>query len=165
MSTTKLDHQTQASVPLLVTAEAKTKHQPAALTEQYPVDLARSIQPPNRNVEKQNPPLSFCPTCQMLLRVVGGYPSTLRCKKCGYKTKLDHAVFNTVHSHQQASEIAVIDKEKASLHTHPIVQATCEKCGKTESETWTIAVGSEGTVSSWVFLKCTNCGFIRREVG
>ncbi len=163
MSTTKLELQTQASVPLLVTAQAKTKHQPAALTEEYPAGLIRSIKSPNR---KQNQPLSFCPTCQMLLRVAESCPSSLRCKKCGYKAKLEHAVvFDAKHSHQRASEIAVIDQEEAGLHTYPIVQANCERCGKTESETWTIAVGSEGSISAWVFLRCVHCGFTRREVG
>jgi len=171
MSTNKLDLEIQVSAnpiaPLLVAAQAKTNHQlsqTAALTEGYMAQ--RSIQPPNRNLERQKQLLRFCPTCKMLLRNTTSAPSTLRCKKCGYKTTLDHVVvFDSKHSNQNYSEIAVIDQEKSSLRTHPLVQAVCEKCGKTESETWTVAVGSEGTVSAWVFLRCISCGFIKREVG
>jgi DNA-directed RNA polymerase subunit M/transcription elongation factor TFIIS len=171
MSTTKLDLQTQASatqtIPLLVPAEAKTNHpinQPAALTEENRVH--RSIQPPNRNLEKQKQLLSFCPTCKMLLRAVENRPYLLKCKKCGYRAEPEHKpLIDGKHSHRSVNEIAVIDEEKANLRTHSIVQALCEKCGKTESETWTIAVGSEGTTSALTFLRCTQCGFTRREVG
>ena len=167
MSKTQLEHQTHASTaqlaPLLDTAEATTKHQSAALTEETPLRL-RSIQSQNRN-PKPKQRLSFCPMCQTLLRAVANSPALLKCKKCGYKVKLDHAPLLEARFRQHPNEIAVIDKEKANLNTHPIVKATCEKCGRTESEAWTIAVGSEGAVSAWVFLKCTNCGFIRRELG
>jgi DNA-directed RNA polymerase subunit M/transcription elongation factor TFIIS len=170
MSKTQLDLQTQTStiqiVPLLVPAEATIKHlnhQTAALTEEY--SAPRSIQPPNRSIDKPKQHLNFCPTCKMLLRTTASSPSTLRCKKCGYKVTLDPAVFFDAKRSHQHGEIAVIDHEKGSLRTHPIVQAICDKCGNTESETWTIAVGSEGTVSSWVFLRCIKCGFMSREVG
>jgi DNA-directed RNA polymerase subunit M/transcription elongation factor TFIIS len=162
----KTEQQTQTSTaqlaPLLVDAEATTKHQTAALTRETPT-LLRSIQPQNRTRQKQ--PLSFCPRCQTLLRPSASSPASLKCKKCGYKATLDHTPLLEARFNQNPNEIAVIDKEKASLNTHPIVKATCERCGRTESETWTIAVGSEGTVSAWVFLKCTHCGFIRRETG
>jgi len=171
MSTTKLDLQTQVSttqiVPLLVSAEAKTEHlnyQTAALTEDYRVH--RNFYPPNRNIEKQKQTLNSCPSCKMLLRVAEHSPSLLRCKKCGYRTNLEHTVlFDRKHPRQCNSEIAVIDKEKGNLRTHPIALTTCEKCGKTESETWTIAVGSEGTTGAVTFLRCVQCGFTRREVG
>jgi DNA-directed RNA polymerase subunit M/transcription elongation factor TFIIS len=167
MTKTQPQHQTYASTaqlaPLLAAAEATTKPPAAALTEQTPA-LLRSI-PQNRNPQKPKPPLRFCPMCQTLLRAVASSPASLKCKKCGYKAALDHAPLLEARLHKRPNEIAVIDKEEANLHTHPIVQATCERCGKTESETWTIAVGSEGRVSAWVFLKCTHCGFIRREAG
>ncbi len=167
MSTTKLD-QPQASatqlVPLLVPTEATTKHPTAALTEEYPTGLLRSIHPQNLKNPKQ--PLNFCPKCGMLLRTTTSAPATLRCKKCGYKTELEHTIaVDTSHSRKHPDEIAVIDQEKSNLRTYPIVQAICEKCGRTESETWTVATGSEGSVSAWVFLRCVHCGFTRREVG
>ncbi len=160
MSTQKLD-QTRA---VLVTTEAATKRQTAALTEQYLTALHRSIKAPSGNREKQKQLLRFCPVCQMLLRKVESRPTSLRCKKCGYKTQLEQAtVLDAKQLHH--NEIAVIDKEKENLYTYPIVQALCEKCGKKESETWAIAVGSEGSISAWVFLRCVHCGFTRREVG
>lgn len=171
MSANKLDSETQISaslmVPLLLPAEAKTKHQitqTAALTEEY--KAYRSNQPVSVNLKKQKQTLSFCPTCKMLLRTTANSPSSLKCKKCDYKITIDPTiVFDATNSHQRAGEIAVIDREKGNLRTHPIVQAICEKCGKTESETWTIAVGSEGTTGALTFLRCVKCGFTRREVG
>jgi DNA-directed RNA polymerase subunit M/transcription elongation factor TFIIS len=150
MSTTKLGSQNAATTQL------------PALIEDYTVHP--TIQSPNSTLEKHNQPLSFCPTCKMLLRTTAD-PQLLRCKKCGYKKALDRVVVFDVKRSKHYGEIAVIDLEKGSLRTHPVVQAICEKCGKTESETWAIPVGSEGTVSSWVFLKCVSCGFIKREVG
>ena len=171
MATNKRDLQTQTSVtqlvPLLVRAEAKTKNQitqTAPLTEDYAAN--QSIQPPNRNLEKHKQPLSFCPTCKMLLRTTANCPSSLKCKKCGYKITTERSiVFDATHSNHHGGEIAVIDREKGKLRTHPIVQAICEKCGKTESETWAIAVGSDGTTGALTFLRCVDCGFTRREVG
>jgi DNA-directed RNA polymerase subunit M/transcription elongation factor TFIIS len=170
MSTTKLDPQASETqlVPLLVPAETKTKHQitqTAPLTEDYTA-ASRSIQPPNRNLEKHKQPLSFCPTCKMLLRTPANCPSSLKCKKCGYKITIERSiVFDATHSNHHGGEIAVIDREKGKLRTNPIVQAICEKCGKTESETWAIAVGSDGTTGALTFLRCVDCGFTRREVG
>jgi DNA-directed RNA polymerase subunit M/transcription elongation factor TFIIS len=170
MSKTQREYRTYASpvqsAPLLVAADATIKHQPAELKLETPTRLTGGIQFLKRTREKQKQPLRFCPTCQMLLHATASHPSALRCKKCDYKTTLEHAtVVNAQQTYRQTSEIAVIDKETAGLRIHPIVQAVCERCRKTASETWTIEVGSEGTVSSWVFLKCTHCGFIRREMG
>jgi DNA-directed RNA polymerase subunit M/transcription elongation factor TFIIS len=170
MSTAKLGLQTHVSTtqifPLLVSTEDKTKHlnnQAVALTEEYLIP--QSIQPSNKKKPKPKQHLSFCPTCKMLLRTTADSPSSLRCKKCGYKVILSHTiVFDTKRSHLPG-EIAVIDREKGSLRTHPIVQVICEKCDNTESETWTIAVGSEGTIGALTFLRCVQCGFTRREVG
>ncbi len=166
-------------VPLLVPAEAMAKHQirqNAAPKKEYSVNFhaaktlenpLRSSQSVNRKFEIQKHLLSFCPTCQMLLRAVESCPSSLRCKKCGYRVKLNGLVREgKAHaSRQHLDEIVVIDKKKANLRTYPIVHAICEKCGKTESETWTVAVGSEGTTSALTFLRCIHCGFTRREVG
>lgn len=169
MPTTKFSHQTYASVqhlaPLIETAEATTKHQPAAFTKEHPAQLHQSIDSTNRHIQRPKQSLNFCPNCNMLLRIIENCPASLRCKKCGYKTKLEKAIAIDKPLHPYSDEIAVIDKEKADLHIHPIVQANCERCGKTESETWTVSVGSEGTVSAWIFLKCVHCGFIRREAG
>jgi DNA-directed RNA polymerase subunit M/transcription elongation factor TFIIS len=167
MSATKLDPpqvSTSKRAPLSVYTEAHLDTQSAALIEAYPQRLYRNIQPPKIKTDKQKPPLSFCPTCQMLLKITSSHPLALKCKKCGYKQELDqNVVFNAKQTYQH-NEIAVLEKEE-QLRTYPIVQAICEKCGKTESETWTVAVGSEGAISSWVFLRCISCGNTRREVG
>ncbi len=179
MSTTKTGSNTALTSqnPILVSAEAKTEHQTATLTGEYTADFqastplensAQGYQSVNNSFERQKLTISFCPKCKMLLRMVASNPSSLRCKKCGYHLKLGHHVVfggKTPAANQRLPEIAVIDKEKGNLHTFPIVTATCERCGKTESETWTVAVGSEGTTSALTFLRCTHCGFTRREVG
>ena len=45
----------------------------------------------------------------------------------------------------------MIDKKESGLRTFPVVRVICPACGKTESETWTVAVGSEGTTLVDVF--------------
>jgi DNA-directed RNA polymerase subunit M/transcription elongation factor TFIIS len=162
MSAIKLDPpqvSTPKRAPLSARTEAQLDTQTAALIEAHPL---RNIQPLQTKPEKQ--PLSFCPTCQMLLKVSISQPLSLKCKKCGYKQQLDHSLVINAKQTYHHNEIAVLDKEE-QLRTYPIVQATCEKCGKTKSETWSVAVGSEGATSAWVFLRCTNCGHTRREVG
>jgi DNA-directed RNA polymerase subunit M/transcription elongation factor TFIIS len=174
MSTTKLGSKNSASrlIPLIAPTQATIKHLSTlseALNEEYPANIgaAKNLQTINKKL-KQNNLISFCPTCQMLLKVAKDYPPSLKCKKCGYRQKLQQEVIfgKKLGVHGPGLEgIAVIDKEKSDLRTYPIVHAICEKCSKTESETWTVAVGSEGTTSALTFLRCTNCGFTRREVG
>jgi DNA-directed RNA polymerase subunit M/transcription elongation factor TFIIS len=165
MSTTKLAIQTQSALALIITEEAPAKHQTTTFNQQTPALLHPSKEElNNQNVQRR--PLRFCPVCKTLLRTVESRPMSLRCKACGYRANVEQTlVLQTKPIQQRPSEIAVIDKEKASLYTQTVVQATCERCGKNESETWTVSVGSEGAVSAWVFLKCTSCGFTRREVG
>lgn len=170
MSTTKVDSTSQ--IPPQAPTQAGTNPETSALNEGYLANFQASTPlgsyQSNIKTDKQRLNLSFCPKCKMLLRTINNNPSTLRCKKCGYHLKLGHhAVYGgkTLASNKHSDKIAVIDKENGNLHTFPVVQAICERCGKTESETWTIAVGSEGTVSALVFLRCVNCGFTRREVG
>ncbi len=172
MSTPKLGSTNTSHLPQ-AHAEATTKQQTELLNGEYSAGFQAqglgSYKTENAKFAKQKLTISFCPKCKMLLRSVESSPSSLRCKRCGYHLKLgEHVVYGgkAVGANQRANEIAVIDQDKSrSLHTFPIVQATCDRCGKTESETWTIAVGSEGTTSAVVFLKCTHCGFTRREVG
>lgn len=167
MSVTELDPpqvSTPKRIPLSVCTEAHLDAQSAALIEDNPQRLPRNIQPLKTKSNKHKIPLSFCPTCQMLLKATSSRPLALKCKKCGYKQQLDNNIVFEAKQTYQHNEIAILNKEE-NLRTYPIVQAICEKCGKTESETWTIAVGSEGATSAWVFLRCTSCGYTRREVG
>jgi len=169
MSTSQQCSQHTASatyrVPLLVNAEATNKHQvnTALPTEESQSSLTRSIQSATTN-SKQKQKLNFCPVCNMLLKKVNSEPPTLRCK-CGYRSKLQDIIILARPGNQKKREIAVIDKEKGNLCTHDIVKAVCEKCGRTKTETWTIPVGSEGSISAWTFMRCVNCGYTHREVG
>ncbi len=168
MSTTKLDPplvSTSKRAPLSVYTQAHHDTQTAALIEAHPQSLPRNIQPQKSKPEKQKLPLAFCPTCQMLLRATSGNPLSIGCKKCGYKQQLDQNVVFDAKQAYRHNEIAVLNKEEQHLRTYPIVQSICEKCGNMESETWTVAVGSEGATSAWVFLRCTSCGYTHREVG
>jgi DNA-directed RNA polymerase subunit M/transcription elongation factor TFIIS len=168
MSTSKCDSQqvlASKGGPKLTTSEAHQDTHAVALIEVNPQRLKRNIQPLKSKIEKQKQPLTFCPTCQMLLRTTLNQPTSLRCKKCGYKKELHSNIVVNAKQVYHQNEIAVLGKAEEHLRTYPIVQVICEKCGKKESETWSVAVGSEGAISAWIFLRCTSCGFTRREVG
>lgn len=172
MSTTTRVVQTptlERRIVSLAASEEGTTNQPcsaAILAGEYARHLVRSIPASDLNLIKKEQSLSFCPLCKMLLRTPAGDHSLLRCKKCGYNSKIEHNVIvKTGRNNRQNIEIAVIDKEKGNLRTQTTVKTTCEKCGNTESEAWTISVGSEGTTSEITFLRCISCGYTRREVG
>jgi DNA-directed RNA polymerase subunit M/transcription elongation factor TFIIS len=110
--------------------------------------------------------MDFCPKCGKLIKVVKKSLPALQCPKCGYKTnfKTDSILsFKPKAPNHSRNEIAVIDKKASGLRTFPTVGVICRACGKAGSETWTIAVGSEGTTSSLTFFKCTSCGYTKRE--
>jgi DNA-directed RNA polymerase subunit M/transcription elongation factor TFIIS len=110
--------------------------------------------------------MNFCPKCGKLLKVVRRSLPALQCPKCGYKTEFKSDNFlkpNLKITNHTINEIAVIDNEASGLRTSPTIGVVCAACGKAGSETWTVAVGSEGTTSSFTFFKCTSCGFTRRE--
>jgi DNA-directed RNA polymerase subunit M/transcription elongation factor TFIIS len=111
--------------------------------------------------------LDFCPECKTILKIVRRSLPTLQCPKCGYKAKFrpDNSLVGSKSNNVNRSknEIAVIDKKELGLRTYPVVQSVCPECGMTESETWIVAVGSEGTTSSLTFFRCISCGYTRRE--
>jgi DNA-directed RNA polymerase subunit M/transcription elongation factor TFIIS len=93
--------------------------------------------------------MEFCPSCKKILKIAKKAKSpVLICPKCGYQT-----IFRPKKS----------VTKKAPIFTLPVVQAVCPACGQNKSETWVIAVGSEGRTSSLTFLKCISCGFTTRE--
>ncbi len=62
-------------------------------------------------------------------------------------------------------EIAVIDKNAASLRQLSTVKVVCLTCGHTESETWNVEAADENIHSTITFFRCTKCGTTRREAG
>jgi DNA-directed RNA polymerase subunit M/transcription elongation factor TFIIS len=72
---------------------------------------------------------------------------------------LEKKIHPNKHIH---GEIAVLNHKEANLRTLPVVSAVCSVCQNRTSETWTMAIGSEGT-SAVTFLRCTACGHTRRE--
>ena len=111
--------------------------------------------------------MRFCPECGAMLEIVHQSPASLKCRKCGCTMKLKRDASTekrTMHSYDRGvSEVAVLSREETKLRTFPVVNVKCEKCGKNESESWAIEVGSQGT-SAITFFRCTSCGHTRREV-
>jgi DNA-directed RNA polymerase subunit M/transcription elongation factor TFIIS len=112
--------------------------------------------------------VNFCPECGALLKVANKSAPALKCPKCKYNKPIqqEEAKQKTNIHQGQPGEIAVIDKkEEATLRPNPTINVLCPKCGKNQSETWTVAVGGETTRSTLTFFRCTTCGTTRRETG
>ena len=110
--------------------------------------------------------MDFCPECKTILKHAKNHLPALQCPKCGYKAKINPDSLPGCKSNNvngRRNEIAVIDKKETRLRTYPVVKSVCPECGNAESETWIIAVGSEGTTSSLTFFRCISCGYTRRE--
>ncbi len=111
--------------------------------------------------------MDFCPNCGSLLQVTKkGTNGGLRCPKCKYQTELNQQKVKTNNvACGKAKEIAVIDKKTASLRQLSTVNAVCQTCGHTESETWQVEAANETIHSTVTFFRCTKCGATRREAG
>lgn len=110
--------------------------------------------------------MRFCPKCGAILKIVHRSKASLQCRKCSYKTRLQQNVSvgkKAYNSISGINEVAVVGREESRLRTFPVVRVICPRCGATQSEVWTVAVGSEGTTSSFTFFRCTLCGYTRRE--
>jgi DNA-directed RNA polymerase subunit M/transcription elongation factor TFIIS len=112
--------------------------------------------------------MDFCPKCGSILQTGKKGSSILRCPKCKYLKPMEHKESNKKISLQlsKVAEIAVIDQSKeATLRLLPTIRAICEKCGNTESETWTVEAADETIHSTITFFRCTKCKTTRRESG
>jgi len=110
--------------------------------------------------------MNFCPKCQSVLELMHGKSAEIHCRKCHYRAKLanDRILKRKIDpSVANRLEIAVVDKQESKLRTFPVIQVICSKCDNNTSETWSMAIGSEGTTGV-TFLRCTACGYTRREV-
>jgi DNA-directed RNA polymerase subunit M/transcription elongation factor TFIIS len=111
--------------------------------------------------------MKSCPKCGAILEIVHRSRASFRCRKCGYKAQLHPSVSvenKKLHSFVSGlNKVVVAGREESRLRTFPVVRVTCPKCGATQSEAWMVAVGSEGTTSSFTFFRCTSCGYTRRE--
>lgn len=151
-------------IPIQLSREHPTiQLQPLVLTHD---SIENSAETPKAEVTQQRTFLmNFCPNCQAVLELVHGKSVEIHCRKCHYKAKLsntrilerkiDPSVANRL-------EIAVVDKQESKLRTFPVVHVICSECNNDTSETWTMAIGSEGTTGV-TFLRCTACGYTRRE--
>ncbi len=109
--------------------------------------------------------MRFCPKCGALLELGNGKSAEIFCRKCKYRTKLQQERIlekRTIASHRIRTEIAVLGAEESKLRTLPLVRTICPACNNDASETWTVAIGSEGT-HGITFLRCTACGYTSRE--
>jgi DNA-directed RNA polymerase subunit M/transcription elongation factor TFIIS len=117
------------------------------------------------NVSPKTFVMSFCPKCEALLEFIPGKSAEVICRKCKFTTmiqkmRVGEKKINAVNCIRK--EIAVLDLEDTTLRTFPIVHTICSECNNGVSETWTMAIGSEGTAGV-TFLRCTACGHTRRE--
>ena len=112
--------------------------------------------------------MDFCPKCGSMLQTTKKDPSTLRCSKCKYQKAMDlkEPIKKISPQFGKVSEIAVIDQTKeAMLRQLTTIHLVCEKCGNTESETWTVGAADETIHSTITFFRCTKCKTTRRESG
>ena len=108
---------------------------------------------------------SFCPKCEALLELAHGKSAEVYCRKCKYRAKVQQKRVlerKIDASNNIRREIAVLESEDSKLRTFPVVHAICSECNNDASETWTVAIGSEGTTGV-TFLRCAACGHTRRE--
>jgi DNA-directed RNA polymerase subunit M/transcription elongation factor TFIIS len=111
--------------------------------------------------------IDFCPQCGALLQLFKKDAPSLRCPKCKYQKPLKQEKTKQRIKVPKGKlvEIAVIDKNAASLRQLSVVNIVCPTCGHTESETWNVEIADETIHSTITFFRCTNCGKTRREVG
>ena len=147
-------------VPLL---ERETKFQAETrtqLAEQTPLQGLEN----KEDVSGHTLVMSFCPKCGALLELVHGKSAIIYCRKCKYRAKIEKTRVwekKIKASDRVRREIAVLDHD-SNLRTFPVVHAICSECNNDTSETWMMAIGSEGTTGV-TFLRCTCCGHTRRE--
>jgi len=111
--------------------------------------------------------MNFCPQCGGLLQVVKKGSPSFRCPKCKYQKPLNQEETKQRINVNIAKsvEIAVIDKNVASLRQLPTVNVVCLTCGHNESETWNVEAADETIHSTITFFRCTKCGTTKREAG
>ena len=111
--------------------------------------------------------MNFCPQCGALLQIVKKGTPSFRCTKCKYQKQLNQEeTKQKIKVHKGKSvEIAVIDKNTASLRQLSTVNVVCLICGHTKSETWNVETADENIHSTITFFRCTKCGTTRREAG
>ena len=111
--------------------------------------------------------IDFCPQCGALLQVFKKDAPSLRCPKCKYQKPLKQEKTKQRIKVPKGKlvEIAVIDKNAASLRQLSVVNIVCPTCGHIGSETWNVEMADEIIHSTITFFRCTNCRKTRREVG
>jgi DNA-directed RNA polymerase subunit M/transcription elongation factor TFIIS len=110
--------------------------------------------------------IDFCPLCGALLQAVKKGAPSLRCPKCKYQRPLKQEIKQKIKVQRgKLVEIAVIDKNAASLRQQSTVKIVCLICGHNESETWNVEAADETIHSTITFFRCTKCGTTRREAG
>ncbi len=112
--------------------------------------------------------MDFCPKCGSILRTAKKDFSIAICPKCRYQKPTELKATNQKINLRlcKGAEIAVIDQSKeAMLRQLSTIHMVCEKCGNTESETWTVEAADETIHSSITFFRCTKCKTTKRESG
>jgi len=147
----------------LSTEQSTTPIQPFALTDPSTEKLKETSK--SEKTYQRTFLMNFCPKCQSVLELTHGESAEIRCRKCHHRTKLANTWIlkrKIDPSLANRLEIVVVDKQESKLRTFPVIHAICSECKNNTSETWTMAIGSEGTTGV-TFLRCTACGYTQRE--
>ena len=103
--------------------------------------------------------LEFCKKCHSLMvPVKRGGSSKLKCRKCGYSTKLS-GTMKIKESGKGKRGVVLLEKSEVPL---PVIDKTCGKCDNPKSYYWLQQTRSADEPPTQ-FFRCTSCNHVWRE--
>jgi DNA-directed RNA polymerase subunit M len=86
----------------------------------------------------------------------------LKCRKCGYIRKFEHADQKEAMKPRIPNEITIVDDEDIKINTMPTIQIKCPKCEHNLAFWWLrqLRAADESEVR---FFRCTECAHTWRQ--
>ncbi len=100
--------------------------------------------------------MEFCPKCGAMLVKKR---TNLGCPRCNYSSR-NKGKLKTSEKIDEGKEVAVLSGKE--LHTCPVINEKCKKCGNEKAYFWTVQTRASDEAET-KFFKCTKCGNTRRE--